>query len=319
MNATTECLRKQPIERARGLTPEIFEQRYLSASGKPVILTDAMDSWPALTRWSFDFFKTRYGSDKVRPGTWVGANRLKFMALSDYLDYLDAPEARYPGLWLDPATMSPCPAPAAAGLAPLYLPWNVFVKHPELLEDIQLSPNFVEDWTPFLPAALLKTLDEATRYFSSGLLIGPRNAQIGLHYDFLNTHAYLAQIIGKKRCMLFSPEDSAALYEGKVNVDEPDFEKFPLLRNATAYECTLAPGELLFLPHLWWHHVVSLEKTITVNYNFFNRVNFGGYLTHLVRDLPTVVAGLEKFPDVRSALGFKWTSRGFDFPESGKS
>ena len=71
--------------------------------------------------------------------------------------------------------------------------------------------------------------------------------------------------------MLFSPEDSAALYDGEVNPDAPDFEKFPLFRNATPYECTIGLGELLFMPAQWWHHVVGLEKSITVNYNFFNR------------------------------------------------
>ena len=74
-------------------------------------------------------------------------------------------------------------------------------------------------------------------------------------------------------------------------------------------------GELLFIPP-WWHHVVSLEKSITVNYNFFNRVNFGGYLTHLLKDLPAVVNGLANSPDARAALGIKWTSLGFEFPKS---
>jgi ribosomal protein L16 Arg81 hydroxylase len=140
---------------------------------------------------------------------------------------------------------------------------------------------------------------------------------MGLHYDFLESHAYLAQIVGKKRCTLFSPEDSAALYDGKVNVDAPDFDKFPLLRDATAYECTLEPGELLFMPHRWWHHVVGLEKSITVNYNFFNRVNLGGYITYLLRDLPALVEGIGQCADERAALGIKWTSRGFDFPDPG--
>jgi ribosomal protein L16 Arg81 hydroxylase len=191
------------------------------------------------------------------------------------------------------------------------------VRHPELLDDVELSPKFMEDWLPLLPAALRRTLDQATRYFSAGILIGPKNAQIGLHHDFLETHAYLAQIAGRKRCVLFSPEDSAALYRGDVNVDAPDFEKFPLFRNATAYECTLEPGELLFIPYRWWHHVVGLEKSITVNYNFFNHVNFGAYLTHLLRDLPAVVEGLALSPEARAALGIEWTCRGFDFPTSG--
>jgi len=317
MNAKTDCSCALPIERARGLTPEIFYQRYLAGQGKPVILTKAITSWPALTRWSFDLFKARYGSDNVVPRIFTGTRRLKPMTLGDYLDYLDAPEVMPSGLWIDDKTMFPCPPPSASS-PPLYLAWNVFGTHPELLEDIELSPKFVEDWLPLLPAHLRKTLDDATVYFAAGLMIGPKNSQTMLHYDFLDTHAYLAQIIGRKRCVLYSPEDSAALYNGNVNPDVPDFEKHPLFRQATPYECILDPGELLFIPYRWWHHVVGLEKSITVNYNFFNRVNFGGYLKHLLRDLPSVVEGLGKLPDARAALGIEWTCRGFDFPDSGK-
>jgi hypothetical protein len=75
---------------------------------------------------------------------------------------------------------------------------------------------------------------------------------------------------------------------------------------------------LLFIPFHWWHHAVCLEKSITVNYNFFNRVNMGGYITHLLRDLPALVDGITQLPEERAALGIKWTSRGFDFSDSGK-
>jgi Cupin-like domain len=313
-----ESLRTLPVERARGLKPDDFDQQYLAGFGKPVILTDAMNSWRALKQWSFSWFKTRYGSDSVVPRIFSAPKYAMLMALGDYLDYLDAPERPAPGLWLDAKTLHPRQAPAEAPEHPLYLAWNVFGRHPELLEDIELSPRFVEDWLPSLPTALRSTLDEATRYFAAGLMIGPKDAQIGLHYDVLDTHAYLAQIVGRKRCVLFSPKDSAALYDGKVSPDAPDYEKFPLFRNATAYECILEPGELLFMPYRWWHHAVCLEKSITVNYNFFNRVNFGGYLTDLLKHLPAVVAGLERSPDALAALGIQWTSRGFDFPSSGK-
>jgi hypothetical protein len=317
MNTKADCTPELSIERAQGLIPEVFYQRYLSGHGKPVILTDAIRSWPALSRWSFDLFKARYGSDNVAPKIFTGKKRLKPMTLGDYLDYLDAPEVMPAGLWLDDKTLFPC-TPPESPTPPLYLAWNVFGRHPELLEDIELSPKFVEDWLPSLPAVLRKILDERTVYFAAGLMIGPKNSQTKLHYDFLDTHAYLAQIIGRKKCVLFSPEDSGALYDGKVYLDAPDLEKFPLFRQATRYECILEPGELLFIPYRWWHHVVGLEKSITVNYNFFNRVNFGGYLTQLLRDLPGVVGALEQSPDALAALGIQWTSRGFDFPAAAK-
>ena len=316
MKTATQSLQTLPVERAAGLTPELFHQRYLAGSGKPVIVTDAMDSWGAVSRWSFDLFKARYGTDHVSPKIFTGARRVKLMTFSEFLNYLDAPDAASPGLWIDPETLYPCAAPAEPGSSPLYLVWNGFGMHPELLDDVELSPKFVEDWLPLLPPGLRGALN-STKYFAGGFLIGPKGTQVGLHYDYLHSHAYLAQIIGKKRCLLFSPEDSAALYNGEVNPDAPDFEKFPLFRNVIAYECTLGPGEMLFMPCRWWHYVVALEKSITVNYNFFNRVNFSGYLTHLLRELPVVVNALEQLPDQRAALGIKWKSRGFDFPGSG--
>ncbi|MBZ5659097.1 MAG: cupin-like domain-containing protein [Acidobacteriia bacterium] len=316
MKTATQGLQTLPVERTASLTPEIFHQRYLTGSGKPVIVSDALNSWEAVSRWSFDLFKARYGADRVSPKIFRGVKRVKLMTLSEFLDYLDAPDAVSPGLWIDPETLYPCAAPADPGSSPLYLVWDGFGMHPELLDDVELSPTFVEDWLPLLPPGLRGALN-TTKFFSAGFMIGPKGAQIGLHYDFLQSHAYLAQIIGKKRCLLFSPEDSVALYGGKVNPDVPDFKEFPLFRNVTAYQCTLEPGELLFMPCGWWHHVVSLEKSVTVNYNFFNRVNFSGYLTHLLREMPLVVSALEQLPDQRAALGIKWKSRGFDFPESG--
>jgi Cupin-like domain len=322
MITATARLHHQPIERTSGLTPESFHQHFLTGLGKPVILTDALSSWPALSRWSFELFKTRYGSDNVMPRTWLGPSGTKFaklMRLSDFIDYLDAPHGPAPGLWIESDTLHPSRGPSEPSEYPLYLAWNVFTLHPELLDDVELSPKFVEDLLPLLPEALRAIMDSATRYFAAGIMIGPGNSQIGLHYDFLESHAYLAQIVGRKRCLLFSPADSAALYGGKVNVDAPDLEKFPLLQNGTAYECTLEPGELLFIPSRWWHHAVCQGKSLTVNYNFFNRMNMGGYITHLLQDLPTLVGGIAQLPEERAALGISWTCRGFDFPDSGKA
>ena len=170
---------------------------------------------------------------------------------------------------------------------PLYLyGWRAFDLHPELLDDISQNLKSVEDWLPLFPPALRKVMNETTSYYSHGILIGPANSKSHLHQDFLHSHAYLAQIAGRKKCTLFSPEDSAALYNGDVDPDRPALDRFPLFRNATAFECVLEPGEMLFMPSLWWHHVIALESSITVNCNFFNRANFTAYLTDLLQRLP---------------------------------
>jgi hypothetical protein len=42
-------------------------------------------------------------------------------------------------------------------------------------------------------------------------------------------------------------------------------------------------------------------------------------VTQLLRDLPALVQGFQNFPGERAALGIQWTSRDFDFPDSGKA
>ena len=259
-------------------------------------------------------FKSQYGAENVVASVWSNEKYRKVIKLADYIEYLDAPCANSPGFWIDAVTKFPCDEPGDLAGQPLYLTsWRAYKLHPELLDDVTLSPVCIDDWFPLLPPSFRDALDSATRYFSAGLLIGPAGSQANLHQDFLHSHAYLAQIRGRKRCTLFSPNDSDALYEGQINLDQPDLAKFPLFRDATAFECTLEPGEMLFIPCGWWHHVVAIEKSITVNYNFFNRVNFRAYLTALLQQLPSIIDGIEtKSPDAKAALGLKWISRGFE-------
>jgi hypothetical protein len=68
------------------LTQETLHQRFLTRLGKPAILTDAIASWPALARWSFELFKTRYGSDGVTPRTWLSPGGTRFVKLMKLKD-----------------------------------------------------------------------------------------------------------------------------------------------------------------------------------------------------------------------------------------
>jgi Cupin-like domain len=80
---------------------------------------------------------------------------------------------------------------------------------------------------------------------------------------------------------LFPPEQIGNLYIGPighaptgtpislVSFRDPDFERFPRFKDALAAArvAELEPGDALFIPTLWWHHVESLEKhNVLVNY-----------------------------------------------------
>lgn len=301
--------REVSVEFAADLSVANFHERYLAGGGRPVVVKGALESWPALSTWSFQFFKGRYPSEGV--SVCAEPRLRKVMSLGRYIDYLDQPREPSPGLWVDTGTGFMAEPPSAP-TSPLYLTsWNAFERHPDLLHDVGLSLPFIEDWLPMLPAALRSVIDGYTRFFSSSVLIGPEGSLSRLHYDVLCSHAYLAQIVGRKRCVLFAPTDAPYLYEGQVDPARPDLVRFPRFAKATPFECVIEPGDLLFIPSMWWHHVVGLEKSITVNHNFFNRENFCSYMASLFQALPAVVDGLESAPLLKKALGITWKSGGF--------
>lgn len=99
------------------------------------------------------------------------------------------------------------------------------------------------------------------------------------HYDTPNNLACCA--VGRRQFTLFPPEQIENLYPGPfdptpggqvvsvVDFDRPDFERHPRFRDAlaTAQTALLEPGDAIFIPSMWWHHVRSLEPfNVLVNY-----------------------------------------------------
>lgn len=86
---------------------------------------------------------------------------------------------------------------------------------------------------------------------------------------------------GRRRFTLFPPEQIVNLYIGPldfaptgapmslVRLHAPDFARFPRFRQAldAAVTAVLKPGDAIFIPPLWWHHVESLEPfNVLLNY-----------------------------------------------------
>lgn len=127
-----------------------------------------------------------------------------------------------------------------------------------------------------LPSYILPGLinDNSSNFFTD---IEPRlwlgnQATVSAHYDGSDNLACV--VAGRRRFILFSPDQVANLYPGSlnltpagtpvslVNLHEPDFERYPRFKTAieNAYSAELYPGDAIFIPMLWWHHVDSLEK-----------------------------------------------------------
>jgi hypothetical protein len=103
--------------------------------------------------------------------------------------------------------------------------------------------------------------------------------RIAAHHDLPDNIACV--VAGRRRFTLFPPEQLANLYVGPLDLTpagqaislvdfaQPDYTKFPkfteALRHAQAAE--LAPGDAIFIPSMWWHHIESLDTlNVLVNY-----------------------------------------------------
>ncbi|MBD2559791.1 MULTISPECIES: cupin-like domain-containing protein [Nostoc] len=233
------------IERRSNLSYDEFFREY-SSVGKPVIITDAMKDWPASTKWTLDFFNSECGSLKASVREDGDYKKQLQITIGDYIDYLTADE-RSKTLYLFD-----------------FHPYN----YPQLYNDYKV-PVYFPNWFDRLPKKFQEKYDYPLDY----IMIGGKGCSIGLHVDGGYTYAWLALISGKKRCALFTPDQTEFLYNGKVDVFNPDLEKFPLYAKVKPVETILEPGEILYIPTRWWHQVETLEDSIALSHNTINEFN----------------------------------------------
>jgi hypothetical protein len=104
-------------------------------------------------------------------------------------------------------------------------------------------------------------------------------AKVATHNDPVENIAVVAA--GRRRFTLFPPCAEPDLYMGPhhptpagarismVHVTAPDFDRFPRFASAlkVAQEAELSPGDAIFIPRDWFHHVEALERfNVLVNY-----------------------------------------------------
>ena len=234
----------QKVDRVGAISLEEFEEKY-AKPGIPVILTEASKGWPALN-WTPKDLADRFGEEwvQVTPSASL-EEATSEMTLADYVAYLDAPDERL-----------------------LYMTsWNFREPCPQLLEDFETPVYFREDW--------LQEMDEDQQFDLMWLFLGPADAGFRLHVDVGQTSNWNTQLTGKKRWLLYSPEQVDLLYDGEVDAFDPNFLRYPRFRRAEAHECIVHAGETIFTPSGWWHQTKNLETGLALTANYANGSNYG--------------------------------------------
>jgi [protein]-arginine 3-hydroxylase / protease len=228
------------VERIARPSQEEFEARYVRRS-RPVILRDAIGDWPAMKLWSCQYFEKRFGNREVPVVRSKGstlydpASGLNYekISIADYVRLLEKGEP-----------------------VDLYVVFPVQETMPELFDDIIRPPY----------------CGQASWYRSKFFFCGPDSNGI-LHRDLPEN--LFAQIVGRKRMLLLDRRCTRRVHRysflsgvpnfSPIDAEAPDLARYPRFRDAPLMLAELEPGDLLYIPSLWWHQAHSVDTSLSIN------------------------------------------------------
>jgi len=240
------------------------------AQDKPVVMRGLVRKWPAVERKATDF-----------------------QALKDYLSkfWTQRPVTAY---------VAPSEARGRFGYNQAFNGFNFQVGSAPLADIIErieeaqtadegraiyVGSTPVKEWLPgFHEANFLQVPGEPLVNFWLG-----NRTTVSAHYDFPSNVACV--VAGSRRFTLFPTEQVGNLYVGPidrtpsgqpislVDFDDPDFHSYPKFKEAlhVGQTAVLQPGDAIFIPSMWWHHVKALaDCNLLVNYWWLDNTAFMG-------------------------------------------
>ena len=232
-------LKLAEIPREKRISKKEFLEKYVKPQ-KPVVIEHLIEDWPAYEKWNLDYIKEMAG-DKTVPlfDDRPISSKFKFnephtrMKMADYIDLLKKGPTSY----------------------------RIFLYH--ILKEV---PALQKDFS--FPDIGLRIIKQVPMLFFGG-----ENSKVFMHYDIDFANILHFHFHGKKRCILFPPNQTKYLYKvphaliTREDIDfmEPDYEKFPALRKAEGYITELKHGETLYMPEGYWHQMTYLTAGFSMS------------------------------------------------------
>lgn len=234
-------------------------------SDHPVVIEGAL-SWPALSRWSRSYLAERLGAAPARWKVSPTGAHPNFHAAS--LREMFATES---GTFRD---FFAALAADRAGRV-LFTGDEKFV-----LRRRDGVTSLDPDLGVLLEDAPVPALVPADRLYTIWSWFSGAGVRTWLHYDNNGCHNLNAQVTGRKRAVLFAPDElesvslfpiggaNPALNCSQIDVASPALDRFPAFARARALTASLGPGDLLFIP-AWWLHAFEHDGAFNSNINFW--------------------------------------------------
>ncbi|CAH8617496.1 unnamed protein product [Heterobilharzia americana] len=251
--------------------PSLEEFSNLMNTGQPFIITNAINFWPAYHQlntehnWTLNYWKENFGhrlvpveiGSKYTEENWGQ----KLMTINNFIDKYFA---------LNNVEVK--------DMIKGYLAqYEIFLQIPELENDIHI-PDYctlnTAGGSVFCENDDNVNADNAEIHVDTNIWFGPKGTVSPLHHDSDRANL-LTQVKGFKYVILYPASQSAYLYAhtenmlsntSRVDVEKPDFNKYPEFVNAHGFYGILSPGEMLYIPPRCWHHVRSLSASFSVNF-----------------------------------------------------
>lgn len=295
-----EAFQVPGVRELAGVTAETFVREILPAS-QPVLFRGLFKDWPAVKLGIEspdaigDYLKAM---DTGRPTLVLEANPAvlgRFAYGADMRDFNFNKRTRTVSAGID----------QLLNLIDHPNPPYVYVQSAAIPE---YFPRFsAENPNPLLPAQI----------FPRAWISNATRAQTHNDHD----HNIAVCITGKRIFTLFPPEQLVNLYIGPhdhtpsgraislASLEEPDFGKYPRLKDAiaTAQVAELEPGDALYVPKYWWHHVQSVT-TFNILINYW----WGNFPASVENPQSAFLAGLIALKDLSPAEKSYWKTM-FDY------
>jgi len=226
-----------PVDKVSIIDRKDFADSYFTPL-RPLVIQDLARSWPALDKWTPDFFIEEHGDApvKVYDGGFIvpGKSYMKKAKILPLRKYINTVITSSQDLRM-------------------FL-YNIKSGLPDLMDDI-VFPSLV---------------DGLSRRFVF-MFFGCKGSVTQMHFDIDMSHVFHTAIFGRKTITLFPFEQGKNLHRypftcrSYVDIHQPDYEKYPRLRDAQGYQVVLEPGETLYIPSGYWHHIVYEEATCAIS------------------------------------------------------